>query len=54
MVNASSDEIGARAMLHSGPTIYFLIMPRHPFLAIKMASAILILNGRSAMKGLTD
>jgi hypothetical protein len=50
MVKASSDEIVARTVLHSGLTIHILIMPRHPFLAVKMAAPILIFYGRTALK----
>jgi hypothetical protein len=48
MVNPSLDEIGARAVLHAGPTIYVRIMPRHPFLAVKIADAVLMLRGTNA------
>jgi hypothetical protein len=47
MINASSNELGAGAMLHQGPTIYVLIMPRHPFLAIELADAISIFRGQT-------
>jgi len=41
MVDASLDEIGARAVIHSGQTIYSPIPARHPFLAIETADIIL-------------
>jgi hypothetical protein len=50
MVDASTREIVSRARTHSTPTIYVMIRPRHPFLAVKKAGGFLTLDSRKAIK----